>query len=138
MTDDLAEPRGLPPVAIPAFSGPLDLLLHLIRKNEVSIIDIPILEITEQYTAFLETMRELDLDVASDYVALQDDAFVPPWKFEFETAAGREREAVLDARTRRTQVDDGDAHAGEAALHRLCKPHALDAPSLWCCHGCGA
>lgn len=70
MTDDLAEPGGLPPVAIPAFSGPLDLLLHLIRKNEVSIIDIPILEITEQYTAFLETMRELDLDVASDYVAL--------------------------------------------------------------------
>ena len=70
MTDDLAEPAGLPPVAIPAFSGPLDLLLHLIRKNEVSITDIPIAEITEQYTAFLEAMRELDLDVASEYIAL--------------------------------------------------------------------
>jgi len=61
---------ALPPVAIPAFSGPLDLLLHLIRINEVSITDIPIAEITEQYTAYLETMQELDLDVASEYVAL--------------------------------------------------------------------
>jgi segregation and condensation protein A len=60
----------LPPVAIPAFSGPLDLLLHLIRINEVSITDIPIAEITEQYTAYLDTMRELDLDVASEYVAM--------------------------------------------------------------------
>src|SRR5262252_9777680 len=70
MTDDLAEPAGLPPVATEAFSGPLDLLLHLIRVNEVSITDIPIAEITEQYTAYLDAMRELDLDVASDYVAL--------------------------------------------------------------------
>src|SRR5262252_2569560 len=70
MTDDLAEPAGLPPVAIPAFSGPLDLLLHLIRTNEVTITDIPIAEITEQYTAYLDAMRELDLDVASDYIAL--------------------------------------------------------------------
>ncbi|MEP7132421.1 MAG: segregation/condensation protein A, partial [Acidobacteriota bacterium] len=62
--------ESLPPVAIPAFSGPLDLLLHLIRVNEVSITDIPIFEITEQYTAYLDAMRELDLDVASDYIAL--------------------------------------------------------------------
>lgn len=60
----------LPPVAIAAFSGPLDLLLHLIRVNEVSITDIPIAQITKQYTAYLDAMRELDLDVASEYVAL--------------------------------------------------------------------
>jgi len=69
MADDLSE-SALPPVAIPAFSGPLDLLLHLIRVNEVSITDIPIAEITEQYTRYLDTMRELDLDVAAEYVAL--------------------------------------------------------------------
>ncbi|MGH9366622.1 MAG: segregation and condensation protein A [Thermoanaerobaculia bacterium] len=69
MTDERAE-SALPPVAIQAFSGPLDLLLHLIRVNEVSITDIPIAQITEQYTAYLEAMRELDLDVASEYVAL--------------------------------------------------------------------
>ncbi len=62
--------EALPPVAIPAFSGPLDLLLHLIRVNEVSITDIPIAQITEQYTAYLDAMRELDLDIASDYIAL--------------------------------------------------------------------
>src|SRR5512144_1527813 len=69
MTDETAE-RALPPISIPAFSGPFDLLLHLIRINEVSITDIPIAEITEQYTAYLDAMRELDLDVASEYVAM--------------------------------------------------------------------
>src|SRR6266542_5919000 len=69
MTDETAE-RALPPIAISAFAGPFDLLLHLIRVNEVSITDIPIAEITEQYTAYLDAMRELDLDVASEYVAM--------------------------------------------------------------------
>ncbi|MFN2387797.1 MAG: ScpA family protein [Thermoanaerobaculia bacterium] len=61
---------SLPPVELEAFSGPLDLLLHLIRVNEVSITDIPIARITEQYAAYLDAMRELDLDVASEYVGL--------------------------------------------------------------------
>lgn len=61
---------SLPPVETAAFSGPLDLLLHLIRVNQVSITDIPIAAITEQYTAYLDAMQELDLDVASEYVAL--------------------------------------------------------------------
>ncbi len=69
MTDEQAE-NGLPPVAIEAFNGPLDLLLHLIRINEVSISDIPIAEITEQYTLYLDAMQVLDLDIASDYIAL--------------------------------------------------------------------
>jgi segregation and condensation protein A len=69
MADETTE-RSLPPVAIPAFNGPLDLLLHLIRINEVSITDIPIAEITEQYTAYLEAMAELDLDVAAEYIAM--------------------------------------------------------------------
>ena len=70
VTEEDAPQSPLPPVEIPAFTGPLDLLLHLIRVNQVSITDIPIAQITEQYTAFLDAMRELDLDVASDYIAL--------------------------------------------------------------------
>ncbi len=62
--------QELPPVDIGAFSGPLDLLLHLIRINEVSITDIPIVEITRQYTDYLDLMKELDLDVAADYIYL--------------------------------------------------------------------
>jgi segregation and condensation protein A len=69
MAED-ASGSSLPPVEIEAFSGPLDLLLHLIRVNEVSITDIPIAQITEQYAVYLDAMRELDLDVASEYVAL--------------------------------------------------------------------
>lgn len=69
MADEHAQ-SALPPVQIEAFNGPLDLLLHLIRINQVSITDIPIAEITEQYTSYLDAMRELDLDVASEYVAL--------------------------------------------------------------------
>ncbi|HEX8407476.1 MAG TPA: segregation/condensation protein A, partial [Thermoanaerobaculia bacterium] len=53
---------------LPTFQGPLDLLLHLIRKHEVDIHDIPILLITEQYNAYLEAMTELDLDIAADYI----------------------------------------------------------------------
>jgi segregation and condensation protein A len=72
----LTEPHGpgealspaLPPVQISTFSGPFDLLLHLIRVNEVSITDIPIAEITEQYTAYLDLMQELDLDIAAEYI----------------------------------------------------------------------
>ena len=65
-----ASGSALPPVELEAFSGPLDLLLHLIRVNEVSITDIPIARITEQYAVYLDAMRELDLDVASEYVVL--------------------------------------------------------------------
>ena len=55
-------------VTLPSFHGPLDLLLHLIRKHEIDVYDIPIVLITEQYNAYLDTMTELDLDVAADYI----------------------------------------------------------------------
>lgn len=57
-----------PPVELTVFSGPLDLLLHLIRKNEVSIYDIPIVSICAQYHAHLRAMQELDLDIAGDFL----------------------------------------------------------------------
>jgi segregation and condensation protein A len=52
------------------FEGPLDLLLHLIKKNEVSITDIPIATITEQYLATLELMQNLSLDVAGEFLVM--------------------------------------------------------------------
>jgi len=67
MTDELEEESGYE-VTLPSFHGPLDLLLHLIKKNEVDIYDIPIVKITEQYTAYLDAMEELDLEVAADYI----------------------------------------------------------------------
>ena len=64
----VAEPIDGPAVELPAFSGPLDLLLHLIRQNEVSVYDIPLVTICDQYHAHLESMQELDLDIAGDYL----------------------------------------------------------------------
>ncbi|HEX7151048.1 MAG TPA: segregation/condensation protein A [Thermoanaerobaculia bacterium] len=55
-------------VTLPKFHGPLDLLLHLIKKHEVDIYDIPIVLITEQYKAYLDAMTALDLDIAADYI----------------------------------------------------------------------
>ena len=52
------------------FEGPLDLLLHLIKKSEVSITDIPIATITEQYLAALELMQSLNLDVAGEFLVM--------------------------------------------------------------------
>ncbi|MDY3618962.1 segregation and condensation protein A [Agathobaculum sp.] len=52
------------------FDGPLDLLLHLISKNKVSIYDIPIAEILEQYLEVLHEAHEMDMDVAGDFVAM--------------------------------------------------------------------
>ena len=52
------------------FEGPLDLLLHLIGKNEMDIYDIPIAEITAQYLAILDTMQHLNLDVAGEFLLM--------------------------------------------------------------------
>ncbi len=56
------------PLHLEQFDGPLDLLLHLIKKNEVNVYDIPIALITEQYLAYLNLMQELNLDVASEFL----------------------------------------------------------------------
>lgn len=58
------------PVKVGAFEGPLDLLLHLVRIHEIEITDIPIFTITEQYNDYLEMMRELNLDIAGEYLVM--------------------------------------------------------------------
>ena len=57
-------------VTLPAFTGPLDLLLHLIQREEIEITDIPIARITKEYLGTLELMRELDLEVAGEFLVM--------------------------------------------------------------------
>ncbi|HKV42874.1 MAG TPA: segregation/condensation protein A [Blastocatellia bacterium] len=57
-------------VKLEIFEGPLDLLLYLIRKEEVSIYDIPIARITEQYLDYLQVMKELDIGVAGEFLLM--------------------------------------------------------------------
>lgn len=57
-------------IKLPAFEGPLDLLLHLIRENKIDIYDIPIALITHQYLEYLEIMKELNLDIAGEFLVM--------------------------------------------------------------------
>ena len=57
-------------VALDVFEGPLDLLLHLVKKHELSILDIPISFVTEKYLEYLDAMSALDIDVAGEYVLM--------------------------------------------------------------------
>jgi len=57
-------------VKLPVFEGPLDLLLHLIRENKVDIYDIPISLITGQYLTYIEMMKELDLEIAGEFLVM--------------------------------------------------------------------
>ena len=58
------------PVKLDGFEGPLDLLIHLIKRNEVNIYDIPIALITDQYLQYLTLMQELNLDVAGEFLVM--------------------------------------------------------------------
>ncbi|MFC1866916.1 segregation and condensation protein A [Thermodesulfobacteriota bacterium] len=57
-------------VRLDVFEGPLDLLLHLIRKNEVDIFDIPIALITDQYLGYLDMMKALNINIAGDFLVM--------------------------------------------------------------------
>lgn len=59
-----------PEIRLQHFEGPLDLLCHLIEKNDVDICDIPISEITSQYMDYLSAMKQLDMDIASEFLLM--------------------------------------------------------------------
>jgi segregation and condensation protein A len=57
-------------IKLPEFEGPMDLLLHLIKENKVDIYDIPISLITGQYLEYIEIMKELDLEIAGEFLVM--------------------------------------------------------------------
>ena len=63
-------PSGEFRVDLDVYRGPLDLLLYLVRKNEVDIHELPIAPITEQYLAFLEVLQEIDVNAAGDFLEM--------------------------------------------------------------------
>ena len=63
-------PDDVPRIQFREFEGPLDLLLYLIRKNRIDIYDIPIAPITRQYMEYLDLMREMNLDVAGEFMVM--------------------------------------------------------------------
>lgn len=79
-----------------SFEGPLDLLLHLISKNQVSVYDIPIAQILEQYLDHIRQMKELDMEVASEFIAMA--AQLMYIKSRLLLPARQEEEAQADPR----------------------------------------
>ncbi len=63
-------PDDAPRIQLPLFEGPLDLLLYLIRRDKIDIHDIPIAPITRQYMEYLDLMKELNLDVAGEFMVM--------------------------------------------------------------------
>lgn len=70
LPDDLYIPPDALRVFLEAFQGPLDLLLYLIKKQNIDILDLPIASITRQYMDYVEVMRELQLELAAEYLVM--------------------------------------------------------------------
>src|SRR5262245_22067277 len=68
--DPVATGANAVQVVLPEFECPLDLLLHLIKKEELEIVNIPISLITEKYLAYLQLMQALNLDIAGEYLLM--------------------------------------------------------------------
>ena len=106
VTDDDGEFESKYHVRLPVFDGPLDLLLHLIRTNEVDIYDIPISEITKQYLEILELMKELNLNLAGEFLLMAASLIhlkskmllPPPHEDGTEDDSGRDPREELVAR----------------------------------------
>ncbi len=70
MTDPVDESSVAYQVKLPAFEGPLDLLLHLIKEHRIDIYDIPVALITRQYLEYLDLMKELNLSIAGEFLVM--------------------------------------------------------------------
>ena len=87
-------------IKLPVFEGPFDLLLHLIRENKLDIYDIPISVITSQYLEYIEIMKELNLEIAGDFlvmaatlIQIKSRMLLPP---DEEAAAEEQEDPRLD------------------------------------------
>jgi segregation and condensation protein A len=83
---------------LPRFEGPLDLLLHLIKRDEIDIHDIPIARITQQYLQYIELMQLLDLDVAGEFLVMAATLMRIKAKMLLPLPSSREEEDEGDPR----------------------------------------
>ncbi len=143
-------------IKLPVFEGPFDLLLHLIRENKLDIYDIPIAKITSRYLEYIEIMKELNLEIAGEFIVMaatlihiKSRMLLPP---DEETAEEQEdprqelvqrlleyqkfKEAAQDFRTReedwmkifrRESVSLSEEEEGELSLFDLSLFDLLDA-----------
>ena len=109
-------------VRIDLFEGPLDLLLHLIKKNEVDVVNIPVATITEQYLAYLDVLRELNLDIAGEYLVMAATLALVKSRMMLPSPAGDDdeeadpREDLVRQLLEYQRYREAAQHLGEAPL----------------------
>lgn len=110
-------------VKLPTFEGPLDLLLHLIRHNEVEITDIPIGQIADQYLATLSLMTESELEVAAEYLVMaatlawiKSRMLLPPVAGDAEDEGVDPREELVARLLAYQQYKEASLELGERPL----------------------
>jgi segregation and condensation protein A len=109
-------------VKLDLFEGPLDLLLHLIKKSEVEIADIPIAAITDQYLAMIEGVSELNLDNAGEYLVMAATLTFIKSRMLLPAAPGDDDDAEEDPRTELVQQLLEYQRYREAAAHLSSRP----------------
>ena len=122
-------------IHLPVFDGPFDLLLHLIRENQVDIYDIPIAQITDQYLAYLSAMEEMDLDIASSFLIMAATLLSIKAKMLLPSVANEDEE-IEDAREelvhdlleymRFKEAAQSMAALHEASTKRIARPNEED------------
>lgn len=129
-------------VKLQGFEGPLDLLLHLIHKNDLDLYDIPVREITEQYMAYIHAMQVLELNLASEYLVMassllqmksqmllpvEESAWEEPWEEEDWT-----KDDLIDklAEYKRYKEAAGDLKERELARSELFTKPMTDLTNL--------
>lgn len=85
-------------IQLPVFEGPFDLLLHLIRENQIDIYDIPIAQITAQYLDHLQAMREMDLEIASSFIVMAATLLALKARMMLPPKTGEDEEEEEDPR----------------------------------------
>lgn len=90
-------------IKIPIFEGPFDLLLHLIKENKIDIYDIPIALITSQYLQYLEIMKELNLEIAGEFLVMAATLIHIKSKMLLPEDEGLAAEEVVDPRSELVQ-----------------------------------
>lgn len=101
LPDDLFIPPDALQIFLEAFEGPLDLLLYLIKKQNIDILDIPIVDITRQYMEYIDLMKDLQLELAAEYLVMAatlaeiKSRFLLPRQVEEEEDEGEDPRAEL-------------------------------------------
>jgi segregation and condensation protein A len=102
---------------LPVFEGPLDLLLHLIKENKIDIYDIPIVEITGQYLVYIELLKDLNLEIAGEFLVMaatlihiKSKMLLPPDEEESEETAGDPRAELVKRLLEYQAYKESSAH----------------------------